>query len=163
MSLLERANELLEYRDGQLYWKTKNNKRHDPSKPAGTVNSAGYIVVTFEGKKYGAHRLVWVMHGKELPLQLDHINRNKADNRIENLRAADFATNQCNTAIKSNNTSGTKGVSWCNYYSKWVVQIYAGGKKLTARFKELGEAAKFANEKRAEMHGEFACAEVKHG
>lgn len=164
MNLLDHATAkaLFDYRDGQLYWKEQSNRKHDITGPAGTLNVTGYIVVTYKGKKYGAHRVIWVWHGNELPEQLDHINRNKADNRIENLRASDYQTNQFNTARKVDNKSGERGVSWCNTTQKWIVQIYAFKKKTTGRFNQFADAVAFARSKRAELHGDFACLEVSH-
>jgi len=155
------VRELFDYRDGQLYWRQKANKRHAIIREAGTINNLGYRVVTINGKKIHAHRLVWLWHGKDLPEQVDHINGDRADNRIENLRAADYVTNAYNSRLKSDNTSGIKGVSWCNTYQRWVVQLYAAGKKISGRFKTKSEAATFASAKRKELHGEFACEGVR--
>jgi len=151
------VKELFDYRDGHLYWKKKTNKRHSIDKPAGTINSLGYVVITLNGKKMHEHRLVWLWHGKELPVMIDHINRDKADNRIENLRAADYITNSYNSKLKTDNTSGVKGVSWCNTYNKWIVQIYANKQKISKRFDLMQDAIDFAKQKREELHQAFAC------
>lgn len=151
------VRELFDYRDGNLYWKAKANKRHSIEAPAGTINSSGYRVITFKGKKLHAHRLVWLWHNETLPKMVDHINRDPKDNRIENLRASDYVTNAYNSKLKADNKSGVKGVSWCNTFQRWVVQMYANKKKVTGRFKTLPEAAAFAHETRKALHGEFAC------
>ena len=80
-----------EYRDGELYW-IHNGKR------AGTVSVHGYRVVTINRKKHMAHRLIWEMHNGPIPddMEIDHINRNKVDNRIENLRVVTRAMNERN-------------------------------------------------------------------
>jgi hypothetical protein len=150
------VKELFDYRDGYLYWRHKVNKKHGIDAPAGTINNLGYCVITINGKKIHGHRLVWLWHGKELPEQIDHINGDRKNNRIENLRAANCVTNAFNSKLKSNNKSGIKGVSWCNTYKKWIVQIYAFKKKVTGRFKSLEEAVAFAKQKRQELHGEYA-------
>lgn len=158
MMCVDLARELFDYRDGNLYWRRRMNKKHSIDKPAGTVDQRGYRIITLNGKKYGAHRLVWLWHGnelKELPWVLDHINGDTLDNRIENLRAADVARNGQNSKLKADNKSGVRGVSWCNTFNKWTVQLYANNKKTTARFKTFEEAANFATEKRKEIHGEF--------
>lgn len=149
--------ELFDYKDGQLYWRKKVNKKHSIDKPAGTVNSNGYCVITINSKKYFAHRLIWLWHGLELPPMIDHINRNTLDNRIENLRPSDYVTNAYNSKRKADNTSGHKNVSWCNTYDKWVVQIYENKKKHSARFDSLESAVNYANAIRKKLHGEFAC------
>lgn len=150
------VKELFDYRDGELYWRKRSNSKVAQGAQAGTVNQSGYRVVTVNGKKIHAHRLIWLWHWLELPTQIDHINGNPLDNRIENLRAADYATNAFNSKLKSDNTSGVKGVSWCNTYQKWVVQIHAFKKKVSGRFKTFDEAVCFAQSKRKELHGLFA-------
>lgn len=150
------TKEMFDYRDGHLYWQRKVNKRHGIHTPAGTVNSFGYRVITIKGKKIHAHRLVWLWHNAELPEQVDHINGDRADNRMENLRAANCMTNAFNSKLKADNTSGVKGVSWCNTYKKWIVQIHAFKRKVSGRFKSFEEAVTFAKQKRAELHGAFA-------
>ena len=149
------VRKIFDYRDGHLYWKERSNMRHSIENPAGTVNSIGYRVVTYKGKKIHAHRLIWLWHGKDLPKMIDHINGDTTDNRIENLRPSDNSTNQCNSKLKSLNTSGVRGVSWCNTYNKWVVQIRRDRKVTSARFKDFNDAVSYAETKRRQLHGEF--------
>lgn len=156
MFTTEELRELFDYRDGELYWRRRSNSKVASGQQAGTINSIGYRVITIKGKKIHAHRLVWIWHGRELPPQIDHINGNRADNRIENLRASDYVTNAYNSKLKSDNKSGVKGVSWCNHYQRWVVQLYHNKQKVQGRFKTLEEAKEFADRKREELHGEFA-------
>lgn len=152
-----KVQELFDCRDGQLIWRKRPNARVAAGTVAGTINNIGYSVVAVLGKKVHAHRLIWLWHGRELPEQIDHINGDRADNRIENLRASDYITNACNSKARPSNTSGVKNICWCNTYRKWVVQIiYGGGKKISGRFRDIEEAKRFATEKRAELHGEFA-------
>jgi hypothetical protein len=150
------ACELFDYKEGQLFWKKKSNKRHSIDAPAGTVNASGYRVITWGGKKLHAHRVIWVWHGKELPRQIDHINRNPLDNRIENLRAADVSNNGCNVGIKSNNRSGAKNVSWCNTAKRWVVQVWKNDRKYGTTTKDFDKAVSIAADLRQKLHGEFA-------
>lgn len=154
----DQVRALFDYADGKLLWIGGNpNAKHKGIREAGTINSEGYVVVTIGGKKHHAHKLVWLWHGLTLPEQIDHIDGDRMHNRIENLRASSRASNGWNSKLSTANKSGVKGVSWCNTYRKWVVQIYRAGKKTTGRFKELDDAVAFARAKRAELHGEFAC------
>ena len=71
---------------------------------------AGYITTNARGKTLYVHRLVWLWHHGVLPDVVDHIDRDKGNNRIENLRAATHTENKYNTPKKSHNTTGAKGV-----------------------------------------------------
>jgi hypothetical protein len=83
------------------------------------------------GKRHrrSMHRMI-MAHGNPLPrhIQVDHINRNRTDNRRCNLRYATRTQNQANTGKQKNNRSGYKGVSW--HKTKWEARIKYGAKKL---------------------------------
>ena len=113
---------------------------------AGAIDAKGYIKMglTIDGvfKNYWAHRLIWLHVNGETPNQIDHINQNKADNRIKNLRDVDNATNRKNQSRYITNTSGITGVSWHKASSKWCAQIKINGKSNhLGLFKTLEEAA----------------------
>lgn len=94
---------------------------------AGTVSYGGYRQIWISGKVYFAHRLIWaIVHG-EWPmasLDVDHINGDPLDNRLENLRLATHRQNCANGKLAKNNTSGFKGVT--RYRGRWVAQISRG-------------------------------------
>lgn len=96
-------------------------------KRAGRVNSWGYVQIGLQYKMYFAHRLVWLWHHGSWPKQLDHINRNRLDNRIENLREASDSNNQANVGLRANNTSGFRGVT--RRGKKWRANICVRGIK----------------------------------
>lgn len=108
------VRELFDYReDGKLVWKVKRSgtKRW---KTAGCMHRNGYVVVTYKGKQYPAHRLIWLWHHGYLPekgTEIDHINRHRDDNRIENIRMVSRQCNQRNTGNWATCTTGVKGVS----------------------------------------------------
>ena len=84
-----------------------------------------YLRVFFEGKRHRAHRLVMIMHGFNLSPddQIDHINGNGLDNRIENLRIVDSLENAKNQKIFKNNKTGIHGVYFAKHAGKWCAQI----------------------------------------
>ncbi len=150
-------HEMFRYEGGHLYWKFKPNRQIRRGQKAGTINSSGYIVVTINGKKYMAHRLIWLMHGREEAPMLDHVNGDRTDNRIENLRAADNSKNQMNSKRRADNTSGVKGVSWCNTYRKWVGQVWKNNEcHKVGRFDSKEDCVKAVVAARAVLHGDFA-------
>lgn len=96
---------------------------------AGSINSKGYIVLSIDGKRYYAHRLVWLyVHGYLPEQELDHINRIKNDNRLCNLRLAFRYQNLQNRTAYCNNTTGLKGASFNERKNKYVSQIKINGK-----------------------------------
>ena len=101
---------------GHLIHKTNSYKGHK----AGTVVWNGYVKVRIAGKKLAVHRLVWKMHHGEDPYALDHINNDKTDNRIENLRSVTDSENCLDRdldrdfsrylKLRADNTNGTPGL-----------------------------------------------------
>ena len=91
---------------------------------AGCPEGGGYLQIKLQSRKYKAHRLAWLyVYGSWPKDQLDHINRNRSDNRISNLREATNKQNNQNRSKSSNNTSGHPGVSWHKRDSKWQATI----------------------------------------
>ena len=89
----------------------------------------GYGYVEFKGRCLSAHRLAWLLfHGVWPTGMLDHINRNKRDNRAINLRIVTAAQNAQNTAERKDNVSGRRGVCWHKRTKTWQVRIRAEGK-----------------------------------
>ncbi len=111
---------------GQMHWK-KRPAVHTPVRvgdPAFSANhSKGYKRGNFLGRLLFAHRVVWAMHHGDWPEQIDHINGDRADNRIENLRRADPVTNGRNKRLLDSNTSGAVGVNWSGVCQKWAASI----------------------------------------
>ena len=91
--------ELFEYEDGKLINRVFRSPRALKGSEAGRLNqTTGYRDVAVEGKRYQVSRLIWQMHNGEIPegMQIDHINRDKLDNRIENLRCVTPTQNEWN-------------------------------------------------------------------
>jgi hypothetical protein len=131
----EKAIELFHYdaETGALQWRVQPDRNGKVSaKKAGTLGRhTGYVVVEIGRRKYQAHRLVWVMHhGPIQSGEIDHINRVKSDNRIENLRLATRSQQQGNSGVWRTNKSGYRGVTWNCASKKWAARVYANGRQI---------------------------------
>lgn len=128
-------------------------------KPSGCeCKITGYILVGIGKKLELAHRVIWQMHFGEIPqdMVIDHINQNKKDNRIENLRLASKSQNALNSKISKNNKSGHKHISFHEKRNKWVLQLKVKDRKILKEFKNIDDAIKLRDDLIKEMHGEFA-------
>lgn len=116
--------ECFQYReDGILIWKERPrshfqsdatwnafNKRM-PGLVAGSRRGEGYLYVYVKGKPYSVHRIICAMHGIDISMDIDHIDQNKINNRVENLRPASKEKNMANRAMNKSNMAGIKGLS----------------------------------------------------
>lgn len=153
----QRALDLFDYQDGQLYWRVKKSYRVEIGKEAGCKNSHGYCVVRVDGVLYGVHRIVFLMHHGYLPKYIDHADGNSLNNSIENLREATASQNAYNKPAQSNNKSGEKGVRWHKQIKHWCVEIQVNKvKHYLGIYKDLELAALVASEARDLYHGKFA-------
>lgn len=119
----------------------------------------GYLVIRFQGTNYCAHRLAWLLHYKEDPgnQAIDHVNLDRSDNRISNLRLATQSQNQANHPLRRDSTSGHKNVCWDSQRGKWVVKLKKQGQKIhVGFFRSLDEAAAAARLARERVHKDFA-------
>jgi hypothetical protein len=97
-----------------------------PGQLAGNPRPDGYILVGVLGKQYRAHRLAWFYMTGEWPpkgLDIDHKNRDRADNRWANLRLRTRGQNNHNSGASISNMSGHKGVSFNKGTGKWLARI----------------------------------------
>lgn len=140
---------LLTYRND-----TKNKSSGDI---AGKKNSDGYLQVKIGKRNYKIHRLVWLyVHGVWPVDLIDHINGNRTDNRICNLREATNSQNLMNSKVQSRNKTGEKGVTWRERDKRYVVACKVGGKQnYVGSFKSFDEAVRASREFRSKHHGEF--------
>lgn len=149
--------EFLEYRDGDLIWKVDRNNKAKAGQKAGFLHNRGYWQVEINGERHLAHRLIFFLHYEYWPEEVDHINGNKLDNRIENLRPATRACNEWNQAMRSTNTSGVKNVDWHKAKEKWRVRIRVKTQRIfIGHFDDLELAKQAAIKARSILHGEFA-------
>ncbi|MDE2105453.1 MAG: HNH endonuclease [Patescibacteria group bacterium] len=148
--------------DGIFTWKARSDTKDRAAKawngkPAGGKSNNKYISIKINGVLYKAHRLAWLYMTGEWPkYEIDHINGEPGDNRINNLREAKRTENSYNRGAQKDNTSGHKGVSFYKPYKKWRATIAADGKWRHLGYFESIEDAKAAYAKASSyLHKDF--------
>ena len=123
---------------------------------AGSLRNDGYMRVGINNKAYSVHRIAFLYVYGYLPEFLDHINGDKLDNRISNLRPATRAENQRNRGIAKNNKAGFKGV-YPNKHGRYEAGIKKNGKRIYLGTFDTPEEAHWAYMRKARnLFGEFA-------
>jgi hypothetical protein len=144
MGDLETIKDALSYdaSTGEFIW-IFNRRRGLSGVRAGCVGTGGYCQIRYRGKEYKAHRLAWFFIYGELPsIGIDHIDRDKTNNRISNLRLATTAENGQNiSAIYSSNKSGYTGVHWHKTYKKWQAKIGVASERIHLGYYNSAEEA----------------------
>jgi hypothetical protein len=155
----QEALEIFEYRDGRLHHRTASRVRK-VGDSAGCINGTGYRRIGINGRYYTEHALVFLMFHGYVPKEIDHINGDRADNRIENLRSVTRSQNQYNKRPQRN-ASGYRGVTWHKKTGKWLVRVGLNNKnKSLGYYDDLELAALVAEEGRSVHYGQFAyCAQ----
>jgi hypothetical protein len=108
---------VFDYKDGNLIWRI-NKGRSKIGDVAGSFDNKGYKQLKLNQVTYRLHRLIWIWHGKELTGDIDHIDRNKNNNKIENLRIVSASVNQWNT-----DRAEKGGVAFHKASNKWRARI----------------------------------------
>lgn len=116
----------------------------------------GYGRVKIFGERYSLNRVAWFLaKGEDVgELYIDHINGDRSDNRIDNLRPATPDQNTFNAKIREDNTSGYKGVSRSG--DKWRASVRVDGKRQVEYYKTAEEANSAAIRLRNSLHNQFA-------
>ncbi len=163
-------NDLFEYRDGQLFNKMRPKsffpnkggweswvKCHFGKKAGFSTGARGYLQVKVSGSSYLIHRIVWEMHNGDIPAGffIDHIDRDRANNRIENLRLATPSQNRHYGVSKKSKHGLPRGVKPCG--NSFQARIEHKGKRLyLGSYKTPEEASEAYRKKSEELYGEFA-------
>ena len=143
---------------GLLTWKLRGTRAAEAGKQLGTVVGTlpdkGYIVITLFGTVYQAHRLAWLHYYGQFPeKQIDHIDHDRTNNTISNLRETSLHTNMKNKSLYTTNTTGYSGVT--PHGDTWIARIGVNGTKvLLGTFRTIEEAiaARKAAEKLLDYH-----------
>lgn len=160
--LVDRLRSLLEYdkRTGTLRWRVMRY-----GGPFGVVrpgDEAGYrdprdgrLYVRVDGKLYLKHRLIWIIVRGEIPEpEIDHRDGNNNNNKWHNLRLADSSQQKMNMALRSDNTSGRRGV--VRRGERWIAQIkYRGTKRHIGIYRSVDEADQAYQLEAERLFGEF--------
>ena len=125
---------------------------------AGSLTPKGYQMIGIDWRSYQAHRLAWLyVYGEWPASELDHVDGNRANNSIGNLRLASRKENCFNQGKRQHNTSGFKGVSWHHGIGKWRARIAVENGRRHLGYFDSPDAAGRAYEAAAtKYHGAFA-------
>lgn len=158
----ERVRDLFAYdaADGRLVWRKKISPFS--SVPVGAVagtlmTDSGYRCVRIDRTGFYEHRLIWFWHYGAWPTpEIDHINGQRSDNRIENLRVATRYQNARNTKHHRSNKTGARGVIFIRATGLYRASIGVDGRVIQiGHFKTLDAASSAYREAQALHHGEF--------
>jgi len=148
----KRVLELFRYEDGKLFRRSDNKEMGIYSQ-----KHHRYARIVVDGKDHKLHRIIFLYHKGYLPDIIDHINGDRYDNRIENLREANTYQNRQNSRIYSTSKSGVKNVYWSKGIDKWCVCFSINGKRKTfGYYVDLEEAKQVATSMRDKYFKDFA-------
>ena len=144
--------------DTGAIWNLVSRTRRRSGERAESVDAAGYFTVSVRGAVLKAARVAWYLHyGKEPTAFVDHIDGNKQNNRILNLRDATHILNTYNRAVASHSKSRIKGVHRRKDNGLWRAYISANGKRVSlGQYKTKTDAADALRKQRNNFHGEYS-------
>lgn len=158
-----RLQEVLSYEpsSGVFTWKLCLSNKAPVGSVAGALNGDGAIRVTVDGHRYLAHRLAWkYVFGVDPRTEIDHINRVRTDNRIENLREATHTQNLFNAGKRRRpgcDMTLPKGCSWDRKAKRYEAYVTISNKKRhLGYFISAEEAGEAYNRAASALHGNFA-------
>lgn len=141
-----------------LRWKISESTKIRKDMQAGRIcSTSGYGRITWRGSTEYIHNVVWKLFHGNVPENhvVDHIDLDKSNNSIDNLRVCTIAENNRNTAIKSTNKTGVKGLFWDKYNNCWRGTVTINGKVHYKRSKDFHVLEAWIAEMRESLHGEF--------
>jgi hypothetical protein len=133
------------YDDGHLFLKSNG-------KEVGCISPQGYTNIGFLKKTYRRHQLIFLLHNGYIPDRVDHIDGNKLNDKIENLRGCSHCENMRNRSIDKRNVTGFRGVSFAREQKKpYRAFISNGVKRLALGSFKTPEEASAAYESAAKL------------
>jgi len=160
MLTAEEARRLFDYDPdtGRLIWRVTLCNRAVSGRVASTKNDSGYLMVKVQGRAYRQHRVAWlIMTGSWPAEEIDHINGDRSDNRLCNLREATRVQNAQNTARPRNATNDRRGVIWHKRAKKWVAQISVDGiTRYLGTYSDLEQASQVYQDEAKKLRLDFA-------
>ena len=150
-------NDFFYFKDDNLYWKIDYNNY---SKDTVVGFSSGqYTCIRIDAVLYKVHRIIYELNFWKIPegFEIDHINRNKKDNRLANLRLVTRSLNEANKGVRKTSKSGFKGVHFENSCKKWRAKIQKDGNRFhIGDFNFIKDAVIAYNNTAKQLFGEFA-------
>lgn len=161
---MERLRQLFDYNtDGSLTRLISKGTQKAGTVTFGKKEKHGYRRMWVDGDLYLFHRIVWQWHYGDDPLFVDHINQDRNDNKIDNLRRVDKNSNCRHQLLPKNNTSGFFGIALNKDKGIWVAHISVNCKKITiGSSKDIKKAVLLYNEACNKYHGEFGKKKIQH-
>lgn len=156
--IYKRMKEYLRYEpdSGRFIWIKSPSANVNVGAIAGGPDAGGYWRISLLGKFHSAHRLVFLYLNGEMPKgEVDHINGDKADNRLANLRICERGQNCQNVRVRKDNRLGIKGLR-ITKSGTIEAQVIARKQRHSKTFSTIEEAQSWLTQKREEVHGNFA-------
>lgn len=159
MLAADRLRQVLDYdaETGVFRWR-ESRGRAPKGAVAGKADPRGYILIRVDGRGWWAHRLAYLyMTGEHPAVDIDHINRDKSDNRWCNLRRATRSENLANASQRRDTKSGHRGISWDRSGRCWKARLCVRGRHVhVGQFRDIAEAVAAHARAMREHFGEFA-------
>ena len=146
----EVVNHFIKYEPetGFMYWKLSASRYMKKGKMLSSRSEENYRIVKFLGTSYKQHRLAWLLYYKVDPgsMLIDHIDGDKSNNKITNLRLVTHSQNRINTKMRKNNKTGVKGVHFCKRSNRYVASVTFKGKTIYRKYFDCLKSASEARD-----------------
>jgi len=154
--MIDEFRKYFSYVNGELLWKKAKGSRGQIGKRFGSLEPSGYRHGMFNKKMYREHQIIFALHYGVIPEYIDHIDGNRSNNQLSNLRSVTQKQNGMNAKLRIDNKTGHKGILFDSNRNKFRVEIVANKKKhYVGRYNTLEEAVNNMTAARTALHGEY--------